>query len=33
MLLAEAGMELTDEEIEKVAGGIVVSDWKYVVIE
>ena len=27
-LLAEAGMELTDEEIEKVAGGIVVRDWE-----
>ena len=27
-LLAEAGMELTDEEIEKVAGGIVVEDWE-----
>lgn len=28
MLLAEAGVELTDEEIEKVAGGIVVVDWE-----
>ena len=27
-LLAEAGMELTDEEIEKVTGGIVVEDWQ-----
>ena len=29
-LLAEAGIELTDEEIEKVtgAGGIVVGDWQ-----
>ena len=27
-LLAEAGVELTDEEIEKVAGGIVVEDWQ-----
>ena len=27
-LLAESGMELTDEEIEKVAGGIVVEDWE-----
>ena len=27
MLLAEAGVELTDEEIEKVAGGIAVGDW------
>ena len=28
MLLAEAGVDLTDEEIEKVAGGIVVEDWE-----
>ena len=28
MLLAEAGVELIDEEIEKVAGGIVVEDWE-----
>ena len=27
-LLAEASVELTDEEIEKVAGGIVVQDWE-----
>ena len=27
-LIAEAGMELTDEEIEKIAGGIVVVDWQ-----
>ncbi len=27
-LIAEAGMELTDEEIEKIAGGIVVEDWQ-----
>ena len=27
-LLTEAGVELTDEEIEKVAGGIVVEDWQ-----
>ena len=27
-LIAEAGMELTDEEIEKIAGGIVVADWQ-----
>ena len=28
-LIAEAGVELTDEEIEKVAGGgIVVEDWQ-----
>ena len=27
-LIAEAGMELTDEEIEKIAGGIVVEDWE-----
>ena len=27
-LLAESGMELTDEEIEKAAGGIVVEDWE-----
>ena len=27
-LIAEAGMELTDEEIEKIAGGIVVGDWQ-----
>ena len=26
--IAEAGMELTDEEIEKIAGGIVVEDWQ-----
>lgn len=32
-LLAEAGLELSDEDIEKVAGGIVVSDWNYVDIE
>lgn len=27
-LLTEAGVKLTDEEIEKVAGGIVVEDWE-----
>lgn len=27
-LIAETGMELTDEEIEKIAGGIVVEDWQ-----
>ena len=27
-LLTETGVELTDEEIEKVAGGIVVEDWE-----
>ena len=27
-LIAEAGMELTDEEIEKIAGGIAVEDWQ-----
>ena len=27
-LIAETGMELTDEEIEKIAGGIVVGDWQ-----
>ena len=27
-LLAEASVELTDEEIENVAGGIVVEDWQ-----
>ena len=27
-LVAEAGIELTDEELEKIAGGIVVKDWE-----
>ena len=27
-LVAEAGIELTDEELEKIAGGIVVEDWE-----
>lgn len=26
-VFSEAGMELTDDEIEQIAGGIVVDDW------
>ena len=26
-ILSDAGFELSEEEIEKVAGGIVVNDW------